>query len=371
MDKDIEQFHEPLQKALADKNIVQLSEVQKQCIPHAMNGEDVFAQAPTGSGKTYAYLLPILERIELQGKGKHLPQAIILSPTRELSLQIADTVRELLAHIEGIRTAVLTGGMDMNVQVRSFKNGADIVIGTPSRICDHLRRHTLKTKNCHIAVLDEADVMLSMGFEEDVKTVLAQLPEHQTMLFSATYPDEIRQLAEQALHDPFECQIKQETLLEQKIAYHAFYMKENEKPDLLFSLLKRQQKCILFANTIRTCDFLQKLLHQKGFSAETIHSDMDYTIRKRIMQEFRDGPLQTLIATDVASRGIDIPAVSCVILYDLPDNEDSLIHRTGRTARAGNTGEVDLFVTAKDRHRFPLKKYFPDLSEKTYIPDAH
>lgn len=362
----INTLSEPLQKALQRKGITQLSKVQESCIPHACKGEDIFAQAPTGSGKTLAYLIPILERIEIQGKGKHLPQALILTPTRELALQIADNVRELLQNIEGIRTAVLTGGVGIDSQITSFKKGADIVIGTPSRICDHLRRHTFKPRNCHMVVLDEADVNLSMGFEEDVKTILESLPEHQSMFFSATYPEEVKALGEQYLHEPYHCVIEEEILLKQEIQYHGFLITEKEKPDLLFSLLKRQQKCILFANTIKTCDFLTNLLNQKGYSARTIHSNMDYAVRKQTMKEFRDGSLQTLVATDVASRGIDIPAVACVILYDLPDNQESLIHRTGRTARAKETGEVDLLITSKDAYRFDLKTMFPNMTMKKY-----
>lgn len=352
MNNEIEQLSEAMQNALRHKNITSLSEVQKQCIPPACKGRDIFAQAPTGSGKTYAYLIPILERIHLQGKGKHYPQAVILSPTRELSLQIAETVRGLLEHVEGIRTVVLTGGVDMNAQVRAFSKGADIVIGTPSRICDHLRRHTFKAKICTTAVLDEADVMLSMGFAEDVRTVLRSLPEHQTLLFSATYNDAVAALAEQDLKQPFTCSIKEEKLLAQDTRYICQIIAENQKLDLLKSCLKKTEgQILLFCNTRRTADFVSSFLQEHAFDADTIHSEMDPKKRKEIMKKFRENQLTILTATDVASRGIDIPAVNTVICYDMPDVMDDLIHRFGRTARAGNTGTAIVFLKPEQTDR--------------------
>ena len=364
MNNEIEHLSEELQNALADQNIRELSEVQKQCIPYACQGLDIFAQAPTGSGKTYAYLIPILERIERQGKGKHYPQAVILSPTRELCLQTAECIRRLLTNIEGVRTAVLTGGVDMNAQVRSFAKGADIVIGTPSRICDHLRRHTFKPKMCRICVLDEADVMLSMGFAEDAAAVIEALPEHQTMLFSATYSDAVRQLSEKYLVNPYHCQIKEEILLAQNTKYECFLVNENQKLDLLKDILNSiSSQVLLFCNTRRTSDFVSAHLQEHGFDSQTIHSEMDPKKRKWIMQQFREHQLQILTATDVASRGIDIPAVGTVICYDMPDSMDDLIHRFGRTARAGRSGTAYLFLRPEQKTMIPeLQKQFPDIN---------
>ena len=350
------------QDSLQRKGITEYTDIQKQVLPHALNHEDILAQAPTGSGKTLAYLIPVLENLEPQGKGKHYPRALVLAPTRELCTQIASVGRDLLSNREGIRTGLLTGGYDMNAQIRSFKKGADIVIGTPARVMDHLRRHTFKPQECQILVLDEADEMLSMGFREDVEQIITQLPEHQTFLMSATFGDEVRDLAEKNLKHPFACHMKQETVLKQDISVHALIIKEQSKPDALEKILKKtDNQVILFANTRKTCDFLQKLFHKKGYSIETIHSEMDYGIRKKIMQDFRSGSVQILCATDVAARGIDIPSVGTVILYDLPDTEESLIHRVGRTARAGQKGTAWILEKPSEKERYPLKRLFPQI----------
>lgn len=336
--------------ALEKLHIQKLTRIQETVIPHALNQEDIYALSPTGSGKTYAFLLPILERIELQGKGKHFPKALILAPTRELCIQITNVIRNLLQNREGIRTALLTGGYDMQKQIRSFKNGADIVVGTPSRVKDHLRRHTLKAKMCDILVLDEADMMLSMGFEEDVKDCIAYLPEHQTLLFSATETDETAALASSILHSPYVVSIKKEEMLKQDITLHIVKTNEKQKIDYLISLLKKEKKqCILFCNTKKTCDFLTGILQSKHMHIETIHSDMDYKQRKQTMNAFRNGDLSVLCATDVASRGIDIPSVDTVIMYDVADTEEQLIHRTGRCSRDGKKANAYLFVTKKDK----------------------
>jgi ATP-dependent RNA helicase DeaD len=366
MNNDLLQFREELQVALQNKNIISLSEVQRQCIPHACKGEDIFAQAPTGSGKTYAYLLPILERIEIQGKGKHSPQALILAPTRELCLQIAENVRGLLEKWEGIRTLVLTGGVDMNAQVRSSAKGADIVIGTPSRICDHLRRHTFKPKLCSMAVLDEADVMLSMGFREDVRAVLDSLPEHQTLLFSATYTKDVEALAQQVLRQPFHCRVEEEKLLEQDTEYFCYLIEEHAKLDLLKELLRATTgQVLLFCNTRKTADFVCHFLQENTIDADCIHSEMDPKKRKWIMKKFRENDLKILTATDVASRGIDIPAVGTVICYDMPDAMDDLIHRFGRTSRAGNHGTAHLFLRPEQKGRLQeIQNTFPALHIK-------
>lgn len=366
MENNILQLSEPLQNALLSLGIHEFSTVQKECIPPACHGKDVFAQAPTGAGKTYAYLIPILERMELQGKGKHYPQALILSPTRELSLQIAANVRDLLKNIEGIRTAVLTGGVDMNDQVRSFSKGADIVIGTPSRICDHLRRHTLKTKKITMAVCDEADVMLSMGFEADVHTIMDSLPTHQTLFFSATYNPEVEGLIKQYLHDPFQCHIEEETFLAQETTYQCILTDTHAKMDLLKKILPScSGQVLIFCNTRKTSDYVCAILQERHFSCETIHSEMDSKVRKKIMQRFRDHDLPILIATDVASRGIDVPSVSTVISYDLPDHMDDLVHRFGRTARAGHAGEAYLFLTIQQKTKLAdIQSLFPAIIVK-------
>lgn len=326
------------------------TQIQQQVIPHACLGEDIYTLSPTGSGKTYAYLLPILEKIELQGKGKHFPRCLILAPTRELCIQITHVIRDLLKKREGIRTALLTGGYDIQKQIKTFKNGADIVVGTPSRVKDHLRRHTFKTKQCDMIVLDEADMMLSMGFEEDVLSCISYFKEHQTMLFSATETKQTKRLASTILKNPFICRIENDCSKKQNIIVHIIKTKENKKIDVLETILKKQtNSCILFCNTRKTCDFITELLQKRNYQIDTIHSEMDYSNRKKIMEQFHDHTLNILCATDVASRGIDIPSVNTVILYDMSDTQEQLIHRVGRCSRDGSLSHAYIFLTKKDK----------------------
>lgn len=337
-----------LQRSLSEAGFSKLTDVQQKTIPHAMNHEDIFAQAPTGSGKTAAYLIPILEQLEVQKQTRHHPQALIMVPTRELAMQIADTARLLLKYREGIRCAVLTGGIDMNAQVRSFSKGADIVIATPSRLLDHIRRHTFKSSDCHFLVLDEADVMMTMGFYEDVTKIVNTLPEHETMLFSATYNEQVTAASKDLLLNPFECHIETDSVIPQKISYYYAVLDEKEKPDLLFQLLKQNCQTLVFCNTIRTCDYLAELLKARSLPCETIHSEMDPKIRRTLMKRFRNNEYPILIATDVASRGLDINNMDLVISYDCPSFPEEFLHRTGRTGRAGSTGQAVLFLTPKE-----------------------
>ncbi len=326
------------------------TQIQQQVIPHACATQDIYALSPTGSGKTYAYLLPILDKLELQGKGKHFPRCLILAPTRELCIQITHVIRDLLKKREGIRTALLTGGYDIQKQIKTFKNGADIVVGTPARVSDHLRRHTFKTKQCDMIVIDEADMMLSMGFEEDIHSCLSYFKEHQTMLFSATENKQTKQLARTILKDPFICKIQKDQSKKQNIVVHIFKTREKNKIDVLERILKKQtNSCILFCNTRKTCDFITDLLQKRNYQIDTIHSEMEYTKRKKIMEAFHDHKLQILCATDVASRGIDIPSVNTVILYDMSDTQEQLIHRIGRCSRDGSLSHAYLFLTNKDK----------------------
>lgn len=348
---EIKELKEPLQKALQNMHIDTLSEVQ-QCIPDILEEKDILVQAPTGSGKTLAYLLPVTEKLEPQGKGKHFPRALVLVPTRELALQTADTARLLLSTQEGIRTAVLTGGVDIKVQIRSFSKGADIVIATPARLLDHLRRHTFKPKQCEMLILDEADVMLSMGFKEDVLAVCNALPVHQTLLFSATYPKEIQLLVEElSLTNAQRFVIQKSEMLEQKTTFRFLDVTKEKKNRLLLSLLnKNRQKTLIFVNTRSGTDQLVSFLKRSGYHAEGLHSEVDPKMRKAMMRDFRSGKLDILVATDVASRGIDIKDID-IILYDLPLSDEDLIHRTGRTSRANTTGICYLFFTEKEQRR--------------------
>lgn len=348
---EIKELKEPLQKALANMHIETLSEVQ-QCIPVNLEGKDICVQAPTGSGKTLAFLLPVIEQLEPQGKGKHFPKALILVPTRELALQTANTARDLLVTQEGIRTAVLTGGVDIQMQIRSFSKGADIVIATPARLLDHLRRHTFKPKQCTTFILDEADIMLSMGFKEDVLEIANALPKHNTLLFSATYPHTIKTLIEElSLENPAYYVIERSRMLEQRTAFRLLDVKKDKKTALLLSLLKKhRQKTLIFVNTRKDVNILVSYLQNAGFQAEGLHSEVDQKMRKAVMRSFRSGTLKILVATDIASRGIDIKDID-IILYDLPARDDDIIHRIGRTSRANTRGTCTLFITEEDAKR--------------------
>lgn len=342
----ITDFKDFLQTGLKKKGISTFSNIQEKAIPEILEGKDVFLQAPTGSGKTLAYVLPILENLEPQGKGKHFPRVLILVPTRELALQTADVIRSLLETIEGIRTSVLTGGVDMKIQIKQFHNGADIVIATPARLLDHIRRHTFKPKQCTTVVLDEADQMLEMGFLEQVNEVISFLPEHQTILLSATYKQEIKELATTLLTDPITIEETKEDVLKQNITLHSILVKEERKLDCLKDLLKRSIPTIIFCNTKKTCDFVAKRI-----GCSTIHSDMDIKARKNIMKAFRKNEITTLVATDVAGRGIDIPQVQRVILFDYPDQEEMLTHRIGRCSRDGKDSIAYIFLTPAQKEK--------------------
>ena len=339
--------------ALASAGVSSFSQIQEAVIPALLEGKDALVQAPTGSGKTYAYLVPILETLQESTASKHLPQALILAPTRELCEQITSVSRNLLANREGVRTFPLTGGIDIQKQIRSFRGGADIVVGTPARVLDHLRRHTLKTKNLRILVIDEADAMLEMGFEEDVRKVISSLQLSQTVLFSATYPARIEVLASDFLHDPFVYRTK----TEERHAQHldvCCVIQDDKKKALLRLLRKQKSQSIVFVNTRAGCDAMTAFLKSCSIQADTVHSEMDYRVRKATMQAFRKGTLQVLVATDVASRGIDIPSVSTIICFDFPDQLKDLVHRAGRTSRSGRTGNVIFLLKQKQKDRSRL-----------------
>ena len=352
----LKQLRPETSAALEKAGFRELSEIQKLCIPAALDQKDIYAVAPTGTGKTIAFLAPVLEQLEPQGTGKHLPLALILSPTRELASQIADTARKLLAGREGIRTALLCGGTDMNSQVRAFKNGADIVVGTPSRICDHLRRHTLKTSQLHTLILDEADEMLSMGFREDVIKIASQLEEHQTMMFSASENEETLKLKDALLKEPEIFRIEADRMLAHRLRMFHVFCEQKNKAAALLEILDGNQadRILIFINTRSECDRICSLLQKSHYRCDTIHSEMDPNVRKNIMKSFRTGSLKILIATDVAARGLDITDVSLVINYDWPQQEALFIHRIGRTGRSNTEGTIITFLSEKQKDRLSV-----------------
>ncbi len=339
--------------ALEAMGYTSLSAIQDACIPPALENRDIYAVVPTGTGKTAAFLIPVIERLIPQGSGRHRPQALILCPTRELAAQTAAVSRRLLSSREGFRTALLCGGTDMNSQVRSFRTGADIVVGTPSRILDHLRRHTLKKEMLSVMVLDEADEMLSMGFSDDVLKIFGEIVPAQVMMFSATESEAARDLAGKMLRDPFEVNCGKDDAMPHRLRLFHLMTSPKEKQNALTAVLKDlpSGQVLIFCATRDRCDALCALLKEKGYSCETIHSEMDPARRRHIMRAFRDGSIRVLVATDVAARGIDHAGIDTVIQYDCADSEEILVHRMGRTGRNSRTGTVITLLTPSEKEK--------------------
>ncbi|MBR3348458.1 MAG: DEAD/DEAH box helicase, partial [Solobacterium sp.] len=286
------------------------------------------------------------------GKGKHFPVILILVPTRELAVQSAEVCRGILAKTEGIRTALLVGGTDMNAQVRAFSKGADIVIATPARLRDHLRRHTFKTKMLKALVIDEADMMLSMGFEQDIHALNAEIGAVQKILLSATFEENTRKLCMDLLHEPVYIGIEHEEVHRQNIRCHAAIVPADRKLDTLASLIRQSASPVLvFCNKRVTADFVSEQLNGRNIRSCCLHSEMDYAKRREIMARFKAGRIRALCATDVLSRGIDIGFLDCVILYDYPEDPSSLIHRTARSSRRSQPSSVYFLLTRKEIYR--------------------
>lgn len=348
----MEQLDDNLKRRLHELGIQSLSTVQSESYSSIMEGKDVLIKAAAASGKTYAYLLPLLAGFEQQGKGKHFPVILILVPTRELAVQSAKVCRDLLAKTEGIRTALLVGGTDMNAQVRAFSKGADIVIATPARLCDHLRRHTFKTKMLKTLVIDEADMMLSMGFEQDIHTVTAQTNGVQKILLSATFDENTRKLCMDLLREPVYIGIEQEEVHRQYISCYARIVSADRKLDALAALIRQSASPVLvFCNKRVTADFVSEQLNGRHILSSYLHSEMDYAKRQAVMEQFKAGKIKALCATDVLARGIDIGFLDCVILYDYPEDPSSLIHRTARSSRRSQPSSVYFLLTSKEKYR--------------------
>ena len=350
--------NEKTKRALQDAGYVNPTPIQEQAIPVILEGKDFIGQSKTGTGKTASYSLPLIEKLDPTNKKV---QAIVLCPTRELAVQVADEVRKFLKYQEGIKTIAIYGGQDIETQIRMLKKGVQIVIGTPGRVMDHLRRKTLKLDNVKMCVLDEADEMLNMGFEEDIETILKDVPsERQTVLFSATMNKRIMEITKKYLKNPKKVKIQAEELTVNEIEQISIQVKEAMKSEALMRLIEvyRPQKAIVFCNTKKRVDDLIEVLKQNHFKAEALHGDIKQTVRERIMKRMRNGEFQILVATDVVARGIDIQDVEFVLNYDVPQEEEYYVHRIGRTGRNGNTGKAVTFVVGKEKSKLQsIKKY--------------
>ena len=335
--------------AVSDLGFETPSPIQQICIPHLLEGRDVLGMAQTGSGKTAAFSLPILAQID--PKEKH-PQLLVMAPTRELAIQVADACEQFVKYAKGINIVTLYGGQRYDIQLRALKQGAQVVVGTPGRILDHLRRGTLSLAELKAIVLDEADEMLRMGFIDDVETVMAELPEHhQTALFSATMPEPIRRITKRFMKDPQEVKIKATQQSAPDIAQSCWYVHGFRKNDALLRFLEVEDfdAAIIFTRTKTSTLDVTELLEKHGFRAAALNGDMTQQLREQTLDRLRSGSLDIVVATDVAARGIDIERISLVVNYDIPLDAESYVHRIGRTGRAGRSGRALLFVEPRER----------------------
>jgi ATP-dependent RNA helicase DeaD len=342
---------ERLLKAISDVGYETPSPIQQKTIPLLLGGRDVVGQAQTGTGKTAAFALPILERLEPASKGV---QALVLTPTRELAVQVAEAFHTYAKHMGSVRVLPVYGGQPIGQQLRRLQAGAQVVVGTPGRVMDHLRRESMDLSALKTVVLDEADEMLRMGFLEDVEWILEHTPpERQTALFSATMPREVRRIAERHLREPAAVEIEHRTLTVPTVEQRYVNVSEGQKPDVLTRLLEAEagagEAALIFARTKVGAAELTEKLQARGYAAEAMHGDMSQAQREAVVRRMRGGQVEIVVATDVAARGLDVERIGLVINYDMPNDVESYVHRIGRTGRAGRAGRAVLFVTPRQQ----------------------
>ncbi|MFF2050556.1 DEAD/DEAH box helicase [Leifsonia sp. NPDC058194] len=336
-------------KALKDVGYETPSAIQAATIPLLLSGRDVVGLAQTGTGKTAAFALPILSRLDLSQKS---PQALVLAPTRELALQVAEAFESYAAHLKGVHLLPVYGGQGYGVQLSALRRGVHIVVGTPGRIMDHLDKGTLDLSQLKYLVLDEADEMLKMGFAEDVETILADTPEDkQVALFSATMPAQIRRISQKYLNDPEEITVKSKTTTSANTTQRYLVVSYPQKIDALTRILEVEnfEGMIIFVRTKNETETLAERLRARGYSAAAINGDVAQAQRERTVDQLKSGKLDILVATDVAARGLDVERISHVVNFDIPIDTESYVHRIGRTGRAGRSGAAISFVTPRER----------------------
>src|SRR5690625_2088481 len=321
--------------------------IQGETIPLAMSGKDVIGQAQTGTGKTAAFGIPMIEQFD---KNVRKIQGLVVAPTRELDIQVAEEINRL-GRLKGIRVLPVFGGQHMERQIRSLREGPQIVVATPGRLLDHMRRKTIRVEHDKTVVLDEADEMLNMGFIDDIKDILKNVPEErQTLLFSATMPREIRDIATNLMKDPKLIKVKATEMTVENIDQYFIEIPERLKFDTLTNHLDIHEPtlAIVFSRTKKRVDEIAEGLQARGFRAEGIHGDLTQGKRMSVLNKFKNGRIEVLVATDVAARGLDISGVTHVYNFDIPQDPESYVHRIGRTGRAGRTGEAFSFVTPRE-----------------------
>jgi ATP-dependent RNA helicase DeaD len=328
--------------------------IQAECIPHLLEGRDLLGQAQTGTGKTAAFALPLLSRLDVTSRR---PQLLVLTPTRELALQVAEAFQSYAHFIRDFHVLPLYGGQGMQMQLRQLQRGAQVIVGTPGRVMDHLRRNSLSLAEIQALVLDEADEMLKMGFIEDIEWIFEQAPEQrQVALFSATMPEPIRRVARKHLRDPVEIKVKVKTETVAAIEQRHCVVTRPHKMDALTRVLELEpfDGMLIFVRTKTATTEVADKLQAHGFAAEALNGDMNQAMRERAVGRLKDGRLDILVATDVAARGLDVERISHVVNYDIPNDPESYVHRIGRTGRAGRAGKALLFVQPRERNLLKL-----------------
>ena len=360
---------EEIQKAVADMGFTEASPIQSEAIPYIMEGRDVIGQAQTGTGKTAAFGIPALEMIDTQIRSV---QALVLCPTRELALQVSEELKKLSKYKKALNVAAIYGGESIERQIRELKAGAQIVIGTPGRVMDHMERRTLRLDAVKMIVLDEADEMLDMGFREDIESILEQMPEErQTIFFSATMSKPIMSLTKRYQNDPQLVKVVKNELTVPNIEQLFYEVKGKAKVEVMSRLIDfyNLKLMLVFCNTKAKVDELVEELQVRGFQAEGLHGDLRQAQRNNVMAKFRAGTINVLVATDVAARGIDVDDVDAVFNFDIPLDEEYYVHRIGRTGRAGRSGRAFTFVVGRELHRLrEIQAYTKVKIERGVIP---
>jgi len=342
---------EEVQKAIAEMGFEEATSIQSQSIPHIMEGKDVIGQAQTGTGKTCAFGIPAIEMLD---SSLESIQVLVLCPTRELAIQSAEELKNVSKYKKNVKILPIYGGQPIERQIMALKKRPQIIIGTPGRIMDHMRRHTLKLANLKMVILDEADEMLNMGFREDIDVILEKVPEEkQTILFSATIPKEILELTSKYQKNPIHIKVSHKELTVPSIEQYYLQVSESAKLEVLSRLIDTNniKLSLVFCNTKKRVDELAINLQSRGYSAEALHGDMRQEQRDKVMNRFRKGKFDICIATDVAARGIDVDDVDAVFNYDIPNDEEYYVHRIGRTGRAGRSGKAFTFITGREIYK--------------------
>lgn len=342
---------EEIKRAISDMGFEEATPIQSKSIPYILEGRDVTGQAQTGTGKTASFGIPVLEKVDPEGK---FVQTLILCPTRELAIQVSQEINTLGKYLHGIKTLPIYGGQPIERQIKALKKGVQIVIGTPGRVMDHMRRRTLKLSNLKMVILDEADEMLNMGFREDIETILKDTPtERQTILFSATMPKAILDIAKTYQKDTEMVKVVRKKLTVPNTEQSYFEVKQSNKFEVLTRLIDihNPKLTLIFCNTKRKVDEVVGLLKARGYFADGLHGDMKQRQRDQVMDKFRNGNVDILVATDVAARGIDVDDVDVVFNYDVPQDDEYYVHRIGRTGRAGRFGKAFTFVVGREIYK--------------------